>query len=181
MWILLTIVGVLAVIVAAVLIAAMLRPKEFRVERSILSTASAKDIYAEFSDLHRWREWSPYDKRDPAMKTEHTGPALGVGSSYSWEGNSQVGSGRLTIMRAEPDKFVELKLEFFRPFAVTNKAMWRVDEEGGQRRITWSMDGVNDSIMPRVISVFMSMDKMVGTDFETGLASLKMIAERKPS
>lgn len=181
MWVLAIIIAVLAAIVAVVLIAAMLRSKEFRVERSILSTASAKDIYTVFSDLHRWREWSPYDKRDPAMKMEYSGPALGAGSSYSWNGNSQVGSGRLTIVRAEPDTLVELKLEFFRPFKATNKAMWRVDEEGGQRRITWSMDSVNDNLMTRIVSVFMNMDKMVGTDFEAGLALLKAITERKSS
>ena len=181
MWILLTIVAVLGVIVAGVLIAAMLRPKEFRVERSILSAASAKDIYAVFSDLHRWREWSPFDKHDPGMKTEYGDPAQGVGSSFAWDGNSRVGSGKLTIIRAEPDRLVELKLEFFRPFKATNKALWRVDEEGGQRRIAWAMDGVNDNLMTQVVGLFMNMDKMLGKDFETGLASLKAIVERKSS
>ena len=178
MYILLSIVVVLAVLVAAVLVAASRQPKELRVERSITTSASAEDVYAIFSDLGRWREWSPYDKRDPNMKTELSNPCTGVGATYSWNGNKDVGAGRMTVTRVNPGRSMDMDLEFDRPFKCKNHVEWRVDETGGQRRITWCMDGKNDALMPRIFGLIMNMDKMVGTDFEVGLATLKSIAEQ---
>lgn len=173
------IVGFIVVIIACVLIAASRRPKEFRVERSTATTASAASVYRIISDFNRFAEWSPWQDKDPNMSTEINGEPGTVGTTYSWEGNKDVGAGRMTITAAELNERIDLKLEFLKPFKATNQATWRVDEEDGQRRIHWIMDGRNDTLMQQVMSMFFNMDKMVGPDFEKGLASLRQVAENQ--
>lgn len=178
MYILLAIVALIVLLVVGVLIAAARQPREFHVERSITTSAPADRVFAVFSDLARWREWSPYDKHDPDMKTELSAPSHGEGATYAWNGNKKVGEGRLTVARVEPGRAVALDLEFTRPFKCRNHVTWRVEDESGQRRVTWSMDGRNDDLMPRIFSLLIDMDTMCGKDFEAGLATLKAIAEQ---
>lgn len=170
---------VLLLAIGGILAYASFQPVEFHIERSVATKASAETIYAVISDLNKFKEWSPWQKFDPTMKTELVGTAGAIGSSYVWDGNDKVGAGRMTITKADPTYIVEIKLEFLRPFATTNITFWRIDEDYGQRRITWAMDGKNESIFQRALGVIMDMDKLVGKDFENGLASLKQVVESK--
>lgn len=167
----------LIVIVAAVLLAAARQPREFSIARSILTAAPADHAFAFFSDLAHWRSWSPYEGRDPAMKTDLSSPSSGVGAAYAWNGNRNVGAGSLTVTNVTPGRAIEMDLEFERPFKCRNHVTWQVEEEAGQRRISWAMAGRNDELMPRIFGMFMNMDKMVGTDFENGLEKLKDLLE----
>ena len=173
--------GVLGLGLAGFLATAAGRPKHFRLERSILTDASAPDVYAVFSDFARFKEWSPWQALDPNMTTNFTGEQGHVGSSYSWEGNSKVGAGRMTVTEAVADSHVNINLEFLRPFAATNSCVWKVTEEGGKRRISWVMEGSNETVFKRAFAMLVSMDKLVGKDFERGLAALKSVAEGAPA
>lgn len=175
---LLVVIIVLAVIVIAVLAAAAIKPKAFHIERSITTTASASDVYAVISDLKRFPEWSPWHNLDPDMQYEISEPSHGVDAYQAWSGNNQVGEGRMAITEATENNHVRLQLEFIRPWQATNMVEWRIDDDNGQRRITWSMDGANETIVMRLFAMFMNMDKMVGKDFEKGLQNLKEIVER---
>jgi hypothetical protein len=163
--------------VLATLAAAARQPRSFQIARSITTSAPSDRVYGYFRDLANWRSWSPYDGRDPAMETSLSTPSHGVGATYAWNGNRNVGAGKLTITNDTPGSSVEMDLEFDRPFKCRNHVTWKVEDEGGSRRISWVMDGRNDDLMPRVFGLFMNMDTMVGNDFETGLATLKGIVE----
>jgi hypothetical protein len=170
----------LGVGVAGFLFTAATRPKEFRLERSILTDASTQEVYAVISDFNRFGEWSPWQELDPNMTTDLSGEVGHVGSCYSWEGNTKVGAGRMTITEAVPSSHLSIRLEFLRPFAATNTTEWRVSEEGGRRRITWLMEGSNDTVFKRAFALLANMDKLVGKDFERGLARLKSLVESSP-
>lgn len=179
MYILLGIAILILVLITGIVIAASMRPTDISYKRSITTTASADTIFAIFSDLGRWDEWSPYNKRDPNLKKALSDPATGIGARYAWEGNKDLGAGRMTITAIDPGRSIDMRLEFDRPFKCDNHVEWRVDEENGQRRITWSMDGKDAPLMPRIVGLFIDMDKMVGNDWEAGLETLKGIAERE--
>jgi uncharacterized protein YndB with AHSA1/START domain len=152
------------------------RPPTFHVERSITLAAPPERAFAQVNDFHAWAAWSPWDKLDPQMKRTFEGAPAGVGASYSWVGNKQVGEGRMTIEKSEPARLVSIKLEFIKPFEATNTATFAFAPDGAGTKVTWSMDG-NNNFVGKLFSVFMDMDKMVGGDFERGLASMKTIAE----
>jgi hypothetical protein len=167
----------LIVVVVAFLAFAATRPDRYHVERSASIAAPPAVVFAELEDLRRWSAWSPWDKIDPNMKKEYSGPERGVGASYSWQGNKDVGKGQMTIVTAEPPTKVAYKLEFIEPFASVADTSFTVAPAGADgSEVTWSIDGHND-FMGKVFSVFMDMDKMLGADFEKGLAQLKPIAE----
>jgi len=170
---------VLILLITGVIIAANRQPRAYHVERSITTSAPADVAFAIFSDLGRWRDWSPYDKRDPSMNSDLSDPSHGVGANYAWNGNKDVGAGQLTITRVDPGKSINMDLEFTRPFKCNNKVEWRVDDDGEIRRLTWAMDGRNDPLMSRIFCLMMDMDKMCGKDFEAGLATLKELAEKE--
>lgn len=176
--VLFVLVAVVLLALVAVLVAASRQPKQYRLERSMTTTASADTLYAIVSDLRRWPEWSPWNKYDPNMKMAYTGQPGEVGAAWSWEGNGQVGSGRNTIVAVQPGKQLDLKLEMYKPIAATNKVTWRIDDEGHQRRFTWIMEADHSTLMPRVMGLVMNMDRMVGGAFQEGLALLKGIAEK---
>ena len=175
--ILLIILAVVILAVVGIVVTAYSRPTEMKVERSMTTTASAEELYAIVSDMSRWQEWSPWQKLDPNMKLETGGAPGEVGAFYSWDGNGNVGAGKTSIVSVKPNSEVELKLDMYRPFATVNRVFWRIEEAGGQRKFTWAMEGKNDALMPRIVGLFMDMDKMVGGAFDEGLASLKKIAE----
>jgi hypothetical protein len=156
------------------------RPNEFRVERSILLNAGPQTLFPYLNDLHRSNEWSPWAKLDPNMKLTYEGPQAGPGASYSWDGNKQVGAGRLSILESTPDKQVKLKVEFLRPFASTSIADQTLSAEGPQTKLTWGMNGTHNFIS-KLFCLFMNMDKMIGKDFEKGLNNLKTIVEGSKS
>ena len=166
------------VLLAAVLLYATTRPDTFRVQRSTTIKTTPEKIYAVVTDLRRGIEWSPYEQKDPAMKRTFSGPPQGVGAALEWDGNGDVGAGRMEITEATPPSKVVLNLEFSRPFACRNVAEYTLEPAGDSTKVTWAMHGPNLYI-GKVISLFIDMDEMVGTDFETGLANLKTLAERQ--
>lgn len=164
------------VLIAGVLIFAGTRPDTFRVERHIDIQASPEKIFPLVNDLHRFSSWSPYEHKDPAMKRTYSGAAEGVGSIYAWDGNKEVGQGSMEITGSSASSVVTIKLEFIRPFAAVNTAEFTLQPQGQSTRVTWAMFGPSPFIS-KLMCLFFNMDKMVGTDFESGLVKLKSIAE----
>jgi hypothetical protein len=164
------------VVVAGVLGYAATRPDTLHVERSATINAPADRIAPLISDLHRWKEWSAYETKDPAMKRTYGGANAGVGAVYAWEGDSNVGSGRMEIVEASSSK-VRLKLDFISPLEGHNVAEFALEPSGNSTNVRWVMEGPSPYI-GKLLGVFIDMDKMVGRDFETGLANLKAIAEK---
>jgi len=176
----------LALLVAALaLLAAVIatRPSEFRLERSATVAAPPSVVFAQVSDFGRWAAWSPWEKLDPAMKKTVSGGPGSAGHGYHWTGNDQVGEGRMTVTEARPGERVDIRLEFLRPWQATNATSIATAAEGAGTRVTWTMTGRNGFMM-KAVGLFMDMEKMVGSDFERGLASLKAVAEmeaRRPA
>jgi hypothetical protein len=170
-------VGLVALVVLAVLGLALTKPSELFVERQATISATPSVVYALINDLHRFNEWSPWAKRDPEMTTSFEGPSSGVGASYSWRGNRDVGVGRLTITDALIDSKVGMRLEFIEPFAATNQVQFSLTPSAEGTRVTWAMSGRND-FMSKLGSVFIDVEGMIGKDFDSGLRSLKTLAER---
>ena len=166
---------VLAALIVVFLIVVALQPASFLVARSATINAPASAVFAEVNDFHRWHKWSPYEK-DPNMKKTFEGPPAGTGASYAWSGNNEVGEGRSTITDGRPNQRITIKLEFIRPFAATNTAEFTFTPKGDQTEVTWSLSG-NKNFMSKAVCMFMNMDKMVGGDFEKGLANLKTVVE----
>lgn len=166
----------LAAIIVVILIVAAFQPAEFRVTRTATIAAPATVVFGEVNDFHRWSAWSPWEKLDPAMKRTFEGPAAGVGASYAWDGNSEVGSGKMTITESKPAEMISIKLEFFKPMAGVSPTEFTFSPAGGATTVTWTMSGTNNYIS-KIFCLFMNMDKMIGGDFEKGLASMKAIAE----
>ena len=137
-------------------------------------------MFAQVNELRKWRAWSPWAKKDPNAKETFDGPAAGTGAAMSWAGNNDVGEGRMTIVESRPAEVVRFKLEFFKPFAATNSAEFAFREEGGRTAVTWTMRGQNNFVGKAMCLVF-DMDKMVGGDFEQGLAGIRRIVESKSS
>jgi hypothetical protein len=170
---------VLVVVVLGFVGYAATRPDSYRVERSKKIEARAGVVFAQLDDLKAWTAWSPWDKRDPNMKKTYEGPARGVGAGYSWRGNDKVGEGRMTITESTAPTAVAYRLEFIKPFASVASTGFTLRPEGdGAVTATWSMTGSNN-LIGKVFGVFMSMDKMIGDDFEAGLGGLKAVAEEE--
>jgi hypothetical protein len=162
--------GLLAAFVAT-------RPEDFSISRSATFAAPAPAVFVQVNEIKKWEVWSPWAKKDPQAKSSYAGPAAGTGASMSWAGNNEVGEGRMTIAESRANELVRFKLEFFKPFAATNEAQFAFKENGGKTTVTWTMTGRNNFIARAMCLVF-DMDKMVGGDFEKGLASLKGIVEK---
>jgi carbon monoxide dehydrogenase subunit G len=175
----LIVVGLLIVVIAAVLGFAATKPDAFRIQRSASIKAPAEKIFALINDFHRWGSWSPWEKLDPALKRTYSGAGNGLGAVYEWEGNKKVGKGRMEITQTSPPSKVTIKLDFLKPFEAHNTAEFMLESQGDSTSVTWVMDG-QQPYMFKVMTLFLSMDKMVGKDFETGLANLKSITESKP-
>jgi hypothetical protein len=162
-------IGLLVVIIA-------MRPSTFRVERSATIAAPAEVVFAKVNSFQSWRSWSPWEKKDPNLKRTYGGPPEGVGSTYGWVGNQNVGEGRMTIERSDRPSLIQIKLEFFKPFKGTNTATFSFTPDGAGTKVNWVMDG-SYNFITKGISMVMDMDKMIGTDFEAGLAALKAESE----
>jgi hypothetical protein len=167
-----------AVLIAAFLVVVAVQPSDFRVERSATMRAPAAAPYAQVNDFQKWRDWSPWEKVDPQLKRSYQGPQAGAGAQYAWVGNKDVGEGRMTIVESKPGELVRIKLEFFKPFAATNTAVFSFKPQAGGTRVTWSMAGQNNFIA-RAVCMFMNMDRRVGGQFEQGLAQMKASVERR--
>lgn len=167
----------LVVIVAAVLLFALTKPDSFSVERSAAIKAPPEKIYPLISDFHQWPQWSPWEKLDPNMKRSLSGAPQGVGAVYAWTGNDDVGEGRMEITGATPPTQVNIKLDFIKPFASQNTTVFTLTPQGDSTQVKWVMQGPAPYIT-KLMTVFVSMDKMIGKDFETGLSNMKAAAER---
>jgi hypothetical protein len=174
----LSIIGiVLALGVAALLVYASIRPDSFSVRRSTSIIAPPEKIFPLINDFSRWSGWSPYERKDPGMQRRFDGPAAGKGAIYAWEGNKDVGQGRMEIADAAASSRVTLKLDFVKPFEAHNKVDFTLEPKGNATEVTWTMNGPMPFVS-KVISLFVDMDRMIGQDFEAGLANLKAIAEK---
>jgi uncharacterized protein YndB with AHSA1/START domain len=165
-----------AVIVVGFLLVAARQPDVFRVERSMAIAAPPAAVFAEVNDFRQWQLWSPFLEYDRDMTTSYTGAAQGEGAEYAWSGNSKAGQGRMTIIESRPDELIRIRLEFTKPFVATNTAEFTFDPDEGQTVVTWAMIGKNN-FMFKAMHTVMNMDKMVGRDFERGLAKLKVVVE----
>jgi len=169
-------IGVGALIGVFIAVVAM-QPAEFRIVRTATVAAPSAIVFAQVNDFHKWSAWSPWAKRDPAMKQTFEGPEAGTGAVYTWEGNSKVGAGRMTLTESRSNEWVRIKLEFLKPFAAVNITDFGFKEVDGKgSMVTWSMEGKNN-FLSKAFCLFVNMDKMVGADFEKGLAEMKEIAE----
>lgn len=174
---------IVAAIVVAVLVTAALMPDTFRVERSALIQAPPQRIFEQINDFQRWRAWSPYEKLDPAMTRQIDGAAQGVGATYRWDGNDKAGAGRMEIVQARPGSnvtasTVTIQLDFSRPMEAHNVAEFTLVPEGDATRVTWSMHGPQP-YLGKLFGLVFNLDRMIGKDFEEGLANLKRISETR--
>jgi uncharacterized protein YndB with AHSA1/START domain len=167
----------LALAVAVVLILASRKPDTLRVQRAASIKVPPEKIFALISDFHQWRGWSPYEDRDPNLQRSYSGAVSGKGAVYEWNGNKNVGSGRMEILDAPAPRKVVIKLDFLKPFEAHNTAEFTFVPQGDTTNVTWLMHGPAP-LMSRVMQVFMNMDNMIGKDFAAGLANLKRITEK---
>ena len=167
---------VLAATVAAVLLLAASKPATFRVERSATINAPPEKVFTLINDFHHWPSWSPWEKLDPAMTKTHSGAPSGPGAVYAWKGNKKVGEGHMEITDASPHSRLAMKLDFLKPFEAHNIAEFTLVGTDGNTQVTWAMHGPAN-FMTKLMQVFMSMDRMVGKDFEAGLENLQALAE----
>jgi uncharacterized protein YndB with AHSA1/START domain len=166
----------LLVIVAAVLIAAATKSDTFRIERSIVIQAPPEKVYPLIADLHEWPKWAPQDREDPTMKRAFSGAVRGVGAASDWSGSGNTGKGRMEIVTAEAPRTVTVKVDFEKPFVAHNLNTFVLAPDGNGTRVSWTMQGTNVYMM-KVMSVFVNMDRTMGSHFESGLANLKAAAE----
>ena len=168
---------ILAVAIAAILVIAATKPGTLRVQRAIRVKAPPENIFPLISDFHQWLKWSPYENKDPAMKRTYEGAERGKGAVYAWNGDKNVGSGRMEILESTAPSKVVIKLDFFTPFEGHNTAEFTMLPQGDATHVTWLMHGPAN-FMSRLIQVFMNLDRMIGRDFEVGLANLKTLTEK---
>jgi uncharacterized protein YndB with AHSA1/START domain len=167
----------LAIAIAIVLILAAAQPATFSVRRATTVEAPAEKIFPLINDFHQWESWSPYENKDPAMKRTYSGAASGRGAVYAWDGNKNVGSGRMEILETSAPSKVVIKLDFITPFEGHNTAEFTMLPQGDATNLTWAMHGPTPFMM-KMMHVFINMDRMIGKDFEAGLANLKLLTER---
>jgi hypothetical protein len=169
---LVAIIGVLCIVIAT-------RPEEFKVSRSATFAASPAAVFEQVNDFHKWDAWSPWAKMDPNAKNSFEGPTSGQGAKFSWVGNSDVGEGSMTIVESRPNELVRYRLDFVKPMAGTSDTEMKIEPQGDQTKLTWNMTGKNN-FMAKAVGLFMDCEKMVGDQFDKGLANLKSIVEAKP-
>ena len=174
----LKIVGIAAaLIVGGILLLAAMRPDSFRVQRSASIQAPPEKIFPLINDLRRFNTWNPFEKKDPNLKGSYAGAESGKGAAYAFQGNSEVGSGRIEIIESLPASEVRMKLDMLKPIQASNVVEFTLRPNGSGTRVTWSMQGPVP-YFARIIHLFIDMDAMVGGEFEKGLADLKSIVER---
>lgn len=167
---------VVGAVLAVFLVVVALQPSDFKITRSATIAAPASRIFPHVNNLRSWEEWSPWAKLDPNAKSSFEGTAEGVGAIMRWAGNMEVGEGSMTISESRPNEFIQFKMEFIKPMPGTSTAEFSFKPEGSGTRVTWSMYGKNN-FMGKAMSLIMNCDKMVGGQFDKGLASMKTIVE----
>jgi hypothetical protein len=173
-----TILIVIVAIIVVFLIVVAMQPDQYSVSRSATISGPAADVFAQVNDLHKFQDWSPWAKIDPDVKNTYEGPASGAGAICKWVGNKKVGEGVMTIAESKPNDSIGMKLEFIKPFASKADVQFNFKQQANQTAVTWSMSGKNN-FMAKAFCLFMNMDKMIGGDFERGLANLKSLVENQ--
>jgi hypothetical protein len=168
----------LAVLIAVLVIIIMMQPPEFRVSRTTTIDAPAATLFEQVNTASKWEDWSPWAKVDPNAKFTYEGPASGIGAISKWSGNNDVGQGISTITESRPNELVKFKLEFIKPFAGVNTAEFTFTEQDRKTVVTWSMFGKNN-FLSKAVGLIFNCEKMVGEQFDKGLANLKAIADAK--
>lgn len=169
--------GLIALVVIFAIVVTM-QSASYRILRAVKIAAPPSIVFAEVNDFHKWDAWSPWAKLDPTMKTTFEGPSAGPGAIYRWTGNNQVGEGQMTVLESKPNELIRIKLDFLRPFKDTCITEFTFKPDGAQTDVSWAMSGERN-FMAKAVCLFMNMDKMVGGDFEKGLAQLKAESEAK--
>lgn len=169
-----------AVVVLVFVVVVAMQPSEYRIARSTTIAAPAEAVFAHVNDFHEWEAWSPWAKLDPNAKNSFEGAAQGEGAIFRWAGNSEVGEGSMAILESRPGELVRIRLDFIKPFKDTATAEFTFEPTDDQTKATWSMFGMNN-FLSKMFCLFMNMDKMVGGEFEKGLASLKAAVESERS
>jgi len=169
--------AIIAILIVVFLVIASLRPNTFSLVRSANIKAPPEKIFPHLNDFKNWGAWSPWEKMDLEMKKTFKGPASGKGAYYSWIGNKKVGEGSMEITRSVPSSNIELNLNFLKPFKASNVTEFKITPHGDMTTVNWEMRGPLNLFM-KIMHMFMNMDKMVGKDFEEGLANLKAVSER---
>lgn len=170
----------IVVVIAVFLAVVAFQPAEFRVARSATIAAPPSAVFAQVNDFRRWEGWSPWAKIDPAMKQTFEGAPSGTGAVYAWSGNNEVGEGKMTVTESRPSELVRIRLDFLKPFPATNTAEFAFKPEGSGTSVTWSMEG-KKNFVSKAVCLFMDMDKMLGGQFEKGLAQMKAVVEASPN
>ena len=173
------ILAVLVVLLIVLVVAAAMQPPEFSVTRSATIAAPPATVFAQVDDFHRWPAWSPWAKLDPTMKITYGGAPAGPGATYAWVGNSKVGAGDMSIIESHPTDMVKIALNFVKPFVGHDTTVFTFQPSGNQTTVTWTMSG-QKNFVAKALGMFMSMDKMIGGDFERGLAQMKTVSEAAP-
>jgi len=170
----------LAALVAGFVAYVSAQPADFRISRSATMAAPADEVFEQVNNFRNWNDWSPWAKLDPAAEYAFAGPTYGEGAVFKWSGNDEVGQGKMTIRESRPGEMVRIQLDFVRPMEDTSEAEFTFREQNGQTTVTWTMSGQKKNFMCKAVCLFMDMDKMLGDQFEQGLASMKSIVEAKP-
>lgn len=168
-------IALIVLIVAFVAVVAM-QPEDYHISRSATIAAPPAAVFAQVNDFRRWEAWSPWAKLDPAVKNTFSGPEAGKGAVFAWAGNHEVGEGKMTITESRPNELILIQLDFIKPFAGTSTTEFTFKPDGNQTLVTWTMSGKNNFI-GKAVSLIMNCDKMLGGQFEKGLASMKAAVE----
>jgi uncharacterized protein YndB with AHSA1/START domain len=171
---------VIGVVLLGVLVLAASRPDQFRVERSAQLPAPPAVVMGHLHDFKAWKAWSPWEKMDPNMQRTHSGAAQGVGAVYAWTGNSKVGEGRMEVLTVEWPSRLVVQLNFIKPFTANNTAEFTLTASDTGTHVVWAMYGPSPFIS-KLMGLVFNMDKLVGKDFEAGLANLKAVLQTPPS
>ena len=168
---------VVVILVAGIFAVALTKPDTFSVQRSVNIKAPPEKIFAVLNNFKRWPDGSPWEKLDPAMQRTHSGAASSKGAAYAWKGNREVGAGRMAIRESTPPNRVSMQLDFIEPFEGHNTADFLLAAKGDSTDVTWRMTGP-PPLVSKLMQVFVSMDTLIGKDFEAGLANLKALTEK---
>lgn len=173
---LLTGLGVVAAMILIFVVVVALQPADYSVTRSATIAAPREIVFEQVNNLRKWHDWSPWEKLDPNAKIAFEGPPAGTGAVSTWDGNNEMGAGKMTIIESRVPELVRIKLDFVRPFRDTSMTHFNFKPDGNQTQVTWSMSGQKNFIA-KAVCMFMDMDTMLGGQFEEGLAGIKRVAE----
>jgi hypothetical protein len=170
---------ILAVLTGIFLVIVAMQPADFRVTRTATLPSPVSAVFPHVNDFHNWEHWSPWAKLDPTAKNSFEGPDAGTGAIFRWEGNKQVGQGNMTITESRSNELIRIRLEFLKPFKAVNTAEFVFKPQGNETQVTWSMYGKNN-FLAKAVNLFINCEKLVGPDFEKGLASMKSVVASTP-